>query len=101
MAKKGLIQSNMAKQRKVERFAAKRAALKAVVNDKTLNIVERFNASVKLAQLPRSSSKTRVRNRCFFSGRSRAVYSKLGLSRIALREFSSLGLIPGFVKSSW
>jgi small subunit ribosomal protein S14 len=101
MAKKGLIQSNLLKQKKVMQFSSKRLTLKMIANNRLLSVLDRFNASVELAKLPRNSSKTRVRNRCFFSGRSRAVYNKLGLSRIALREFSSAGLIPGFVKSSW
>lgn len=101
MAKKGLIESNLRKEKCVLRFAPKRAALKQIANDKSLSLQERFAANVKLADLPRNSSSTRLRNRCFFSGRPRGVYAKLGLSRIALREFASAGLIPGFVKSSW
>jgi small subunit ribosomal protein S14 len=62
---------------------------------------ERFKAQLKLAQLPRNSSKTRIRNRCEVTGRPRAYYRKLGMSRIALRELGSKGLIPGLVKSSW
>ena len=101
MAKKSSVLKDKKKRRLVAQYANKRAALKAVANDKTLSVEERFKASLKLAELPRNSSKTRVRNRCEVSGRPRAYYRKLKMSRIALRELGSKGLIPGLVKSSW
>jgi small subunit ribosomal protein S14 len=67
----------------------------------TKEMEERFEARVKLAELPRNSAPTRIRNRCEITGRPRAYYRKLGMSRIALRELGSKGLIPGLVKSSW
>ena len=85
----------------MKQFSAKREALKAVANDKSLSIEEQFAARLKLAELPRNSSAVRVRNRCEVTGRPRSYYRKLKMSRIALRELGSLGLIPGLVKSSW
>jgi small subunit ribosomal protein S14 len=84
-----------------KRFAGKRARLKAIAYDKEKPLEERFEAQLKLAQLPRNSSATRIRNRCEVTGRSRAYYRKLKMSRIALRDLGSKGLIPGLVKSSW
>ena len=81
--------------------APKRAALKAIISDKERPMEERFAATLKLAELPRNSSAVRIRNRCEISGRSRAVYRKNKLSRIALRDLGSNGLVPGLVKSSW
>lgn len=101
MAKQSAINNNDKKRKLVKRYAAKRAALKAVIADKTLPMEERFKAQLELAQLPRNSSKTRIRNRCGVSGRPRGYYRKLNLSRIALREMGNEGLIPGLVKSSW
>ena len=75
--------------------------LKAAIRDKSKPMDERFAAALKLAQLPRNGSKTRIRNRCELTGRSRGFYRKLKMSRIALRELSSTGMIPGMVKSSW
>ena len=83
------------------RFAAKRARLKAVTRDKDAPIEERFEAQLKLAELPRNASPTRIRNRCEMTGRPRAFYRKLKMSRIALRDLASQGQIPGMVKSSW
>ena len=80
---------------------ARRARLKAIARDKTVPMEERFAATLKLAELPRNSSKIRIRNRCEMTGRPRAYYRKLKMSRIALRELGSKGLIPGLVKSSW
>ena len=80
---------------------AKRARLKAIVEDKDKPVEERFAATLKLAEMPRNSSATRIRNRCEVTGRPRAFYRKLKLSRIALRELGSKGQIPGLVKSSW
>lgn len=101
MAKKSSIQKDQKKRRLVDQYAEKRAALKAIADDKSLTVEERFKARLKLAELPRSSSKTRIRNRCEVSGRPRGYYRKLKMSRIALRELGSKGLIPGLVKSSW
>ena len=85
----------------VARFAGRRLALKAVANDESLTLEERFQARLKLAKLPRNSSAVRIRNRCEVSGRPRAYYRKLKMSRIALRDLGAAGLIPGMVKSSW
>jgi len=101
MAKVSAVQKNNKKRALVEKFADKRAALKAIINNRELPIEERFKAQLKLSELPRNSSKIRVRNRCLVSGRPRGVYRKLKMSRIALRDLGSLGRIPGIVKSSW
>jgi small subunit ribosomal protein S14 len=101
MAKKSAIENNARKRKLAKRYANKRAKLHAIVYDKKLPIEERFAAGLKLAELPRNSSKTRIRNRCELSGRPRATYRKLKLSRIALRDLGSQGMIPGLVKSSW
>ena len=101
MAKKSSIEKNNKRAKMEKKFAARRERLKAIANDKSLDVVERFEASVKLAQLPRNSSTTRVRNRCEVTGRPRAFYGKMQMSRIAVRELGSKGLIPGLLKSSW
>ncbi len=101
MAKKSAVNRNKAVEKMVKQFAAKRAELKALANDESRPLEERFDARLKLAELPRSSSPTRIRNRCEVSGRPRAYYRKLHMSRIALRELGSQGQIPGLVKSSW
>ncbi len=101
MAKKSMIERELKRQKLVDQYAARRAALKATINDKTLPVEERFKASLKLAELPRNSSATRLRNRCQLTGRPRAVYRKMKISRIMLRELGSNGEIPGLVKSSW
>ena len=101
MAKKSTVNRNEMVKRLVKQNAAKRAALKAIANDDNLPLEERFDARLKLAELPRNSSKVRIRNRCEVTGRPRAFYRKLKMSRIALRELGSQGLIPGLVKSSW
>jgi small subunit ribosomal protein S14 len=101
MAKKSSIEKNRRRARMTKRFAAKRSRLKAIASDKKATIEERFAATLKLAELPRNSAKERVRNRCEVSGRPRAVYRKLKMSRLALREYGAKGLIPGLVKSSW
>jgi len=85
----------------VAKDAAKRAALKEIIMNKSLSMEERFKAQLKLADMPRDGSKTRIRNRCEVSGRPRAYYRKLKMSRIALRELGSAGKVPGIVKSSW
>lgn len=101
MAKKSSVEKNKRRQAMVDKFAVKRAALKAVADDQTKPIEERFEARLKLAELPRNSSKTRVRLRCEMTGRPRSNYRKLKLSRIAIRDMGNKGLIPGLVKSSW
>lgn len=101
MAKKSSIESNERRRRTVELHAKKREALKKVVMDRSADPEERFNATLKLAELPRAGSKTRIRNRCSLTGRPRGYYRKFGVSRIALRELASHGQLPGCVKSSW
>jgi len=101
MAKTSSIEKNKRRRKLTKKFAGRRAKLKAIVQDKSLPVEERFAATLKLAELPRNSSATRVRNRCELTGRPRAYYRKHRLSRIALRELGSKGLIPGLVKSSW
>ena len=101
MAKKSTVNRNEMVKRLVKQFAAKREALKARANDQNLPLEERFAARLKLAELPRNSSKVRIRNRCQLTGRPRAFYRKLKMSRIALRELANAGQIPGMVKSSW
>jgi small subunit ribosomal protein S14 len=101
MAKKSAINRNEMVRRLVKAKAAKRNALKAVANDENLSLEERFDARLKLAAMPRNSSPTRFRNRCELTGRPRAFYRKMRMSRIALRELGSQGQIPGLVKSSW
>jgi len=101
MAKKSAIERNRKVQRLIKKHAARRAKLKAIARDTSLAVDERFGAQLKLAALPRNSAPTRFRNRCEVSGRPRAYYRKLKMSRIALRDLASNGLIPGMVKSSW
>ncbi len=101
MAKTGAIEKNKHRRELNSKYAAKRAALKAEIKDPNTPLEERFRASQKLAELPRNSSKVRIRNRCEVSGRPRGYYRKLKMSRIAMRELGSHGQIPGLVKSSW
>jgi small subunit ribosomal protein S14 len=102
MAKKSMVNREVKRAKLTKQFAARRAALKAVINDQAKTTVEeRFKASIKLAALPRNSSATRMHNRCQLTGRPHAVYRKLKLSRIMLRDLASFGQIPGMVKSSW
>ncbi|MDD9332699.1 MAG: 30S ribosomal protein S14 [Bartonella sp.] len=101
MAKVSAVEKNKRRERMVKRYAARRARLKAIVMNQEGLLEERFKASIQLAQLPRNSAKVRIRNRCEISGRPRAYYRKLKMSRIALRNLGSLGYIPGIVKSSW
>ena len=101
MAKKSSIEKNNRRKQLVEQYAKKRAELKAVALDESLPLEERFDARMKLAKLPRNSAPVRVRNRCEISGRPRAYYRKLRMSRIALRDYGANGMIPGLVKSSW
>ena len=101
MAKKAMVERERKRQQLVERYAAKRQALKDVANDESRPMEERFKARLKLAKLPRNSSPTRLHNRCQISGRPKAYYRKLKVSRIALRDLASEGQMPGMVKSSW
>ncbi len=101
MAKKSAVEKNNKRAKLVKRFAARRAALKAMANDESLSDQERFAARLKLAKLPRNSAPTRLRHRCAVTGRPRGYYRKLRMSRIALREMGNDGKIPGMVKSSW
>mgnify|MGYP001544759299 CR=1 FL=1 len=101
MAKKSATENNKKKQKMVEQYRDRRTKLKAMTKDDSLSMEERFEAQLKLASLPRNSSRVRVRNRCEVSGRPRGYYRKLKMSRIALRELGSKGLVPGLVKSSW
>ena len=101
MAKKSMIERERKREKLVAQYAEKRAALKAIAADKTASVEERFKASLKLAELPRNSSATRLHNRCQLTGRPHAYYRKLKISRIMLRELGSNGEIPGMVKSSW
>ena len=101
MAKTSQINRNKKREKLVAQYAAKRAELKKIAEDMKVPAEERFAARLKLAKLPRNSSKTRIRNRCEVTGRPRAYYRKLKMSRISLRDLGSAGLIPGLVKSSW
>ena len=101
MAKESMIERQKKRERLVKKYADKRASLKEVIRDESKPMEERFKATLKLAELPRNSSATRLNNRCQLTGRPRAYYRKLKLSRIMLRELASQGKIPGMVKSSW
>ncbi len=101
MAKKSAIEKNARRSKLAKRIAAKRTRLKAIAIDRDAPPEARFAAQLKLAELPRNGSETRVRNRCSMTGRARGYYRKFKLSRIALRELASSGQIPGMVKSSW
>ena len=101
MAKKSAVERNKKRFRLSTKFAAKRVALKAAAKDQSLSPEERFNARIKLAELPRNSAPVRQRLRCKISGRPRGNYRKFQISRVALRELASSGQIPGMVKSSW
>jgi small subunit ribosomal protein S14 len=101
MAKVSMVQREVKRQKLVEKYAAKRAALKELAANQELPMEERFKARLKLAKLPRNSSATRLHNRCQLTGRPHAYYRKLKVSRIELRELASNGEITGMVKSSW
>jgi small subunit ribosomal protein S14 len=101
MAKTSSIEKNNRRRRMAKRFAGKRSRLKAAARDRSKPLEERFAATIKLAVLPRNGSATRIRNRCEVTGRPRGYYRKLKMSRIALRDLGSKGLIPGLLKSSW
>ncbi len=101
MAKKCSIEKNKRRERLAKKYAARRASLKAIANDENQQAEDRFAARLKLAELPRNSSPSRIRNRCELTGRPRGTYRKFKLSRIALRDLASTGQIPGMVKASW
>jgi small subunit ribosomal protein S14 len=101
MAKKSMIAREVKREKLVKQYAAKRAALKAIINDKEKPVEQRFKATLELAKLPRNSAAVRMHNRCQLTGRPHAYYRKLKISRIALRDLGSNGEIPGMVKSSW
>ena len=101
MAKTSMIQRNLKRIKLVKKFLKKRESLKKIIKNKKLPLEERFAAQLKLAKLPRNSSKVRIRNRCEITGRPHGVYRKLKISRIALRDLASKGKIPGMTKSSW
>ncbi|ETW11624.1 30S ribosomal protein S14 [Roseivivax marinus] len=101
MAKKSMVERQKKRERLVAQYAAKRASLKEIANDEAKPMEERFKARLKLAQLPRNSSPTRLNNRCQLTGRPHAYYRKLKISRIMLRDLGNQGLLPGMVKSSW
>ncbi|HLQ91000.1 MAG TPA: 30S ribosomal protein S14 [Xanthobacteraceae bacterium] len=101
MAKKSSIEKNNRRRRLTKQYAERRADLKKAASDKNAPMEDRFAATLKLAEMPRNSSATRIHNRCEITGRPKAYYRKLKMSRIALREFGNKGLIPGLVKSSW
>ncbi|MFT5649276.1 MAG: small subunit ribosomal protein S14 [Yoonia sp.] len=101
MAKKSMIAREVKREKLVKKYAVKRAALKAITNDKEKPVEERFKATLELAKLPRNSAAVRLHNRCQLTGRPHAYYRKLKISRIALRDLGSNGEIPGMVKSSW
>ena len=101
MAKKSSIEKNRRRAKMAKRFESKRSQLKEVARDRDATPEDRFQAYLQLAELPRSASRVRVRNRCELTGRPRGYYRKFGLSRIALRDLASEGQIPGVVKASW
>lgn len=101
MAKKSAIERNLKRTRLAERYAAKRDRMKSLAKDPDVSPEDRFNARIKLAELPRNSAPVRIRLRCLISGRPHGNYRKFKMSRIALRELASRGQIPGMVKSSW
>ncbi|EXL01801.1 30S ribosomal protein S14 [Aquamicrobium defluvii] len=101
MAKTSSVEKNNRRRKLVDQYAARRKALKDIVMDQSLPLEERFRAQLKLSALPRNSAKVRIRNRCEVTGRPRAFYRKLKLSRVALRDLGNTGKIPGLVKSSW
>jgi small subunit ribosomal protein S14 len=101
MAKKSSVEKNNRRRRMAKQYAGKRSRLKAIIDNRTVSMEERFAAQLKLSQLPRNSAPARIRNRCEMTGRPRAFYRKVRMSRMALRELANKGLIPGMVKSSW
>jgi len=101
MAKLALINREQKRADLVEKFAAKRAALKAIINDQSKSEEEQYEARLKLQALPRNSAPSRQRNRCAMTGRPRGTFRKFGLARTKIREFAMKGEIPGMTKASW
>ena len=101
MAKKSSIEKNKRRMKLSKQYSGRRERLLAITEDKTKSMEERFAATLKLAELPRNANPTRIRNRCEVTGRPRAFYRKLRMSRIALRDLGNFGKVPGIVKSSW
>jgi small subunit ribosomal protein S14 len=101
MAKKSSVEKNNRRMRRVKQYAKRWERLRDVARDKSLPAEERFEAQLKMAELPRNTNPTRIRNRCELTGRPRAVYRRFKLCRVALRDLASVGLIPGVTKSSW
>jgi small subunit ribosomal protein S14 len=101
MAKESSVQKNLNRKALVKKYSCRYERLKALSKDRSLSHQERYDARKKLARLPRNANPTRIRNRCEISGRPRGYYRDFRMSRIALRELGSLGLIPGLTKSSW
>ena len=101
MAKTSAIQKNLKRIKLVKKYAKKRAALKKIINNRKLELSERFEAQLKLNKLPKNSAKIRIRNRCEVTGRPRGNYRKFGMSRIAFRDLASSGQLPGITKASW
>ena len=101
MAKQSAIQKNLNRETLISRLKKKRDLIKKTLMDKNVPFEDRIKAQIKMDSMPRNSSKNRFRNRCFFSGRPRGVYSKFGLSRIAIRDLAGKGQIPGLTKASW
>ncbi len=101
MAKLSLINRDMKRQKLVKKYAAKRAALQAIIKDQSQSEEERYQARLKLQALPRNANPTRLRNRCEITGRPRGVYSKFGLGRNKLRQAAMSGEVPGVIKASW
>lgn len=101
MAKSCSINRNDKRKKLTKQYSARRAKLKAIVNDRELPPEDRFQAVLKLAEMPRNSAKIRVRNRCELTGRPRSFHRKFKLCRNVIRELAQLGELPGVVKSSW
>jgi small subunit ribosomal protein S14 len=101
MAKKSSVEKNNRRIRRSKQYAKRWERLREVARDKTIPAEERFDAQLRMAELPRNTNPTRIRNRCELTGRSRAVYRRFKLSRVILRDLISIGLIPGVTKSSW
>ena len=101
MAKKSSVETNNYRKRLIKKLSARRAKMKALAKDRSLSLKERFQANLKLAQLPRNSSSIRYRNRCVLTGRARGVHREYGLSRIMIRDLALAGELPGVKKASW
>ena len=101
MAKKSAIQKNLNKEKQVKKNKSRRDRLKAICSNKSISMEQRFEAQLKLSEMPRNGTRVRLRNRCLIKGRPRGYYRKVKMSRIALRELTLSGQIPGMVKSSW